>query len=118
MGFASDGQRVASGRTPQLSTNWQVYTGSGIFVDVDTTAAKFTGNPVYLTSIGGVSSHWSTIGATSIYPIGPGIQPGTGLPTATGFRVYVQWADRTTALTPAQAKGFGWHINWIGYEQP
>ncbi len=112
MGFIPDGLRIASGRTPQGTTNWQVYTATGIFVDVDTSAGRLTKNPVYVTSIGGTSSHWATTGASSIYPI----PPVTTTPTATGFRIYIRWVDNSP-LTPAQANAFGWHINWIGYEQ-
>lgn len=97
-------QRIASGQTTPGATGWQVYTATGIYLDVNTTSGKFSSTPVYLTSIGGISSHWATIGATSVYQ-----------PTPTGFRVYVRWVDGAT-LTPAQANGFKWHINWIGME--
>lgn len=97
-------QRIASGRTTPGSTNWQVYSPTGIMVNVDTTSGKFSSVPVYITSIGGNSSHWATTGATSVY-----------LPTTTGFRVYVKWSDNSP-LTPAQANSFQWHINWIGME--
>ncbi|HEV7570875.1 MAG TPA: hypothetical protein VGQ21_05195 [Thermoanaerobaculia bacterium] len=98
--------KIGSGRTTPGSTAWQAYNGGtpGIFVDVNTSAAGFSGTPLYFTSIGGNSSHWGTTGATSIY-----------LATPTGFRVYVRWSD-SSALTPAQANGFQWHINWVGYE--
>lgn len=97
--------RIASGRTTPGQTAWQQYlNGGGIFVDIDTTAAQLTGTPVYVTSIGGNSSHWATTGATSIY-----------LPTATGFRVYVKWANNNP-LTPVQANGWQWHINWIAMD--
>jgi hypothetical protein len=96
--------RIASGRTTPGSTAWQVYVATGIVLDVDTSAAHLTGTPVYVTSIGGTSSQWSTTGATSIYQ-----------PTATGFRVYVKWSDNSP-LTPAQANAFQWHINWIAME--
>jgi hypothetical protein len=108
-------QRIASGQTPPGSTAWQLYAPAGnptgIYVDVNTTSGKFSSVPAYVTSIGGQSSHWATTGATSVY--GPNVA-GT-LPTATGFRVYVRWADGSP-LTPAQANGFKWHINWIGME--
>jgi hypothetical protein len=101
--------KIASGRTTPGATAWQPYPSAadsrGVYVNVDTSAAGFTGTPVYITSIGGNSSHWATTGATSIY-----------MPTATGFRVYVRWADGSP-LTPAQANGFGWHINWMGMQQ-
>jgi hypothetical protein len=99
-------QRIASGQTPQGSTAWQVYQGStpGIFVDVNTTSGKFSSVPVYVTSLGGTSSHWNTTGATSVY-----------VATATGFRVYVRWWDGA-ALSPAFANANNWTINWIGME--
>lgn len=96
--------RIASGRTTPGSTAWVVYSATGIYTDVNTTAGKLTGTPVYVTSIGGTSSHWATTGATSVY-----------LPTATGFRVYVKWSDNSP-LTPATANGFQWHINWIAMD--
>lgn len=96
--------RIASGKTPPGTTAWQQYQGgAGVFVDVNTSAGKFS-VPVYVTSIGGNSSHWATTGATSVY-----------LATATGFRIYVRWSNGA-ALTPATANGFQWHINWIGME--
>ncbi len=103
--------RIASGQTKPGGTAWTVYTADGIYVDVDTTSGKFTSVPAYVTSLGGTSSHWATTGATSIY--GPNVIDT--LPTATGFRVYVRWANGGN-LTPAQANGFKWHINWIGME--
>ena len=97
--------KIASGSTTPGSTNWQAYGGNGVYLDVDTSAGKFTTTPKYLTSIGGNSSHWATTGATSIYNATP-----------TGFRVYVRWSDGS-ALTPAQANSFQWHINWLGVEE-
>ncbi len=99
--------RIASGKTPPGATAWQQYNppaNTGIYVDVDTSAAHFASVPVYITSLGGNSVHWATTGATSVY-----------VPTATGFRVYVRWANGNP-LTPAQANQTKWHINWIGME--
>jgi hypothetical protein len=99
--------RIASGRTTPGSTAWQAYVpsnGRGIYVDIDTTAAQLTGNPVYITSIGGSGNQWATIGASSVY-----------LVTATSFRIYIRWVDYSP-LTPAQANGYQWHINWIAME--
>jgi hypothetical protein len=97
--------KIGSGRTTRGSTAWQPYNGTaGVYVDVNTAAAGFSATPLYFTSLGGGSSHWATTGATSIY-----------LATATGFRVYVKWSD-SSALTPAQANSYQWHINWVGYE--
>jgi hypothetical protein len=98
--------RIGSGRTTPGNTNWQPYnvgTG-GIYIDVDTSAAGFSGIPVYVSSIGGTSNHWATTGGSAIYAA-----------TATGFRVYVRYADGG-AITPAIANQFSWHINWIGMD--
>src|SRR4028119_986415 len=93
---------IARGSTPVGNTAWQQYfNGEGVFVDVDTSSAGFATTPIYITSLGGNSSHWVTTGATSIY-----------FPTPTGFRVYVRWSTGGT-LTPATANQLGWHINWI-----
>lgn len=98
-------KKIASGRTPPDSTQWQQYPGgAGVFVDVDTSSAKFSGVPVYITSIGGNATHWATTGATSIY-----------FPSTRGFRVFIRWSDGGT-LNPATAHGYRWHINWIGME--
>jgi Zn-dependent M28 family amino/carboxypeptidase len=95
--------KIASGSTTPGSTNWQPYGGdTGVYLDVDTSAGKFTTTPGYITSLGGISSHWATTGATSIYDVTPN-----------GFRVYVRWSDGS-ALTPAQANSFQWHVNWLG----
>jgi hypothetical protein len=94
-----------SGSTTPGATNWQPYPGNtGIYLDVDTRAGKFTTTPKYFTSLGGASSHWATTGVTSIYT-----------PSPTGFRVYVRWSDGST-LTPAQANSLQWHVNWLGVE--
>ena len=96
--------QVVGGATPVGNTAWQPYT-EGIFVDVDTSSAQFASTPIYITSLGGNGGHWATTGATSIY-----------LPTRTGFRVYVRWANGGS-LTPAIANQNGWHINWIASGQ-
>jgi hypothetical protein len=102
--------KLGTGRTTPGSTAWQPYNAgtTGIYVDVSTTAAGFSGTPVYLTSIGGTSGHWATTGATSIYPT-------PGVPMNQGFRIYVRWADGSS-LTPAQANSWSWHISWAGIE--
>ena len=104
-GGSSVSIKIASGSTTPGSTNWQPYAGNtGIYLDVDTSAGKFTTTPKYITSLGGNSSHWATTGATAIYT-----------PSPTGFRVFVRWSNGS-ALTPAQANSFQWHINWLGIE--
>ena len=88
-----------------LSTPWQQYTGPGgsdIYIDVNTSFARFPGPPVYSTILRGTSGHWETTGVTSIYNA-----------TANGFRVYVRRPDGRT-LTPQEARDNGWYIEWVG----
>ncbi len=95
-------QIAARGSTPLGNTAWQQYPGGeGVYVDIDTSSAGFTTTPIYITSIEGITRHWGTTGATSIY-----------LATPKGFRVYVRYFDGSP-LTPAEANNNGWHINWI-----
>jgi hypothetical protein len=98
---------IASGQTPPGTTNWQQYTGniSGIFVDVNTSAAGFSTTPVYVTSLGGNSGNWSTTGGSSVYQ-----------ETPAGFRVYVRFPG-SASITPAEANSWQWHINWIAIQQ-
>ncbi|RBQ18619.1 hypothetical protein DP939_19210 [Spongiactinospora rosea] len=97
--------RIAAGSTAP-GQGWQPYGANGIYIDVDTTSGRFTGAPIYVSSVGGTGTQWGLVGPSAIYS-----------PTATGFRVYVQWRDGA-GLTPAHAQQYGWHINWIGYDNP
>lgn len=97
--------KIASGKTAPGSTNWKPYGTTGIYVDVNTSFAGLKGTPVYMTSLGGSSQHWQAIGVTSIYS-----------PTATGFRVFVRWINGGP-LSPGQANGLKWHVNWMAMEQ-
>jgi len=85
-------------------SDWQVYSANGIMVDVNTSAAGFTATPRYITTLHGMSNHWTTAGGTSVY-----------VPTPTGFRIYVKWVD-SSALVPATAQNLGWYIQWIGIQ--
>ena len=94
--------QIAAGSTVPGATAWQIYDASGIYVDVDTSAARFTRVPVYVTSLGGNAHHWATVGGSSVYQ-----------PTAGGFRVYVRFAAGHV-LTPAYANSNAWIVHWIG----
>lgn len=96
--------KLGSGATPQGTTDWKPYSGVGVYVDVNTTAAGFNKTPKYFTMLGGSSSQLATTGATSIYS-----------PASTGFRVYVRWSNGIE-LTPETANSYGWHIQWLGIE--
>jgi hypothetical protein len=90
--------RVVVGKTDPQQTPWVQYNDGGISVDIDTANAGFAVTPYYFTSLGGHTNNALAQGVTSIYE-----------PTAKGFRVYVN----ARQLTAAQAKEWGWHINWI-----
>ncbi|GLW11941.1 hypothetical protein Misp01_70690 [Microtetraspora sp. NBRC 13810] len=97
--------RVAAGSTTP-GQGWVAYGANGIYIDVDTSSGRFSGTPVYTSSVGGDGTQWGLVGTSAIYS-----------PTATGFRVYVQW-NNLTALTPAHAAQFRWYVNWIGVDNP
>ncbi|MCI5117686.1 MAG: hypothetical protein D3913_06930 [Candidatus Electrothrix sp. LOE1_4_5] len=106
----SGAKKIACGSTEPGATEWIQYGGdakTGVYVDVDTSAASFTKTPIYTTSIAGKSSHWHTTGASSVYN-----------PSPTGFRIYVRWSELDNPMTPetANQSKFQWHINWIGIE--
>jgi hypothetical protein len=90
--------RIVVGRTDPKKTRWVQYSEGGVAVEVDTSSAGFSAPPYYFTSLGGHTNNWMAQGVTSIYE-----------PTAKGFRAHVGYRG----LTAAQAKDWGWHINWI-----
>ncbi len=83
------------------STGWKTY-DQDIGLDVDTSQCNFANGEdiVYMTSLGGESSHWSTTGATSIYAA-----------DSNSFQVYLHYTPG--AMTPDTANDWGWHINWL-----
>ncbi|MFC0436991.1 hypothetical protein [Kutzneria buriramensis] len=100
--------RIGSGRS--ATCQWTQYSPDGITMQVDTSAAGFAGTPVYVTSIGGSSSHWSLAGTGAVYA------PDNGN-LRTGFRIYLRWAvPDGAALTPVMACNYGWFVQWIGSE--
>ena len=101
------GKRTAAGRTKPGRTNWMQHTeDNSIYVDIDTSSGRFSGIPLYITSIGGDSFHEKTVGAASICEA-----------SATKFRIYIKRVDGGP-LTPETANKFKWHINWLGIEVP
>lgn len=97
------GPKIATGCT--LASEWQQHQiNAGVFVDVDTSAARFTRTATYITALHGFGAHWRTTGGSSVYNA-----------TATGFRIYVRFVGGGP-LTIALAQQYGWHIQWIGVE--
>ena len=94
--------QIGAGSSIPGATAWQVFDPSGIYVDVDTSAAGFGRVPVYVSALGGTAHHWEATGGSAIY-----------LPTAAGFRVYVRLASGAP-LAPAFANANGWIVQRIG----
>jgi len=94
---------ACAGHTNSGSTNWQQYSGDGIYVDVDSSPCGFTTTPAYVSSIVGKSNHWKSKGSSEIYS-----------PSATGFRVYIL----SPGITPVQANSWGWHMNFMANAMP
>lgn len=68
-----------------------------VHVDIDTSHCGLTGDPLYFTSLGGESRHWSSRGVTSIYRSGP-----------QGFRVVV-----LSSGAPELSDRGNWYVNWM-----
>ena len=99
---AGNALRICCGATPEGKTAWQVYTESGVYVDVDTSMCRFSNTPIYIVNMHGSSYNWETTGGSSAYSR-----------TATSFRVYVRFSD-SRQLAPEFANSSGWHIQWVG----
>ncbi|MGH8000540.1 MAG: hypothetical protein ACREPR_14200 [Brasilonema sp.] len=104
--------KIASGSTTPGATNWQPYTNPAvpgwIYVDIDTSGAKFTATPQYTISIGDPNDFGAaawTLGTSTVY-----------LATPTGFRVYLRFTNESNQpnLTPEIANQYKWQVNWIG----
>jgi RNA polymerase sigma factor (sigma-70 family) len=111
--------RVAYGRTAP-GEGWKPYgtteeqAAQGIYIDVDTSAAKFKSVPVYITSLGGESAHWEVTGISAIYPRED--QDKKLLPLQTGFRIYLRFRpSEVTPLYNLQEASKKWYVNWVAY---
>ena len=82
-------------------TAWTPVTWNSIRVFIDTSGAAFSNTPLYWTSLGGNTRHYTTIGATSIID-----------PSASGFFIYLIYTNGS--IDPATANSRNWHINWCG----
>lgn len=73
--------KIVAGSTSPAATNWQPYNNekTAVYVDVDTSVAKFSKTPLYFTSLWGGTAQWNAIGVCAIYA-----------PSPTGFRVNVK----------------------------
>lgn len=88
-----------SGNTP--STNWKAYNSKIIYRDVNIPSSCKTVTPgrVFFTSLVGSAEHRTASGVNTIYR-----------KTDDSFRVYLH---REAGVTPNQASGWNWAINWL-----
>ncbi|MER7500733.1 hypothetical protein AB0L05_02910 [Nonomuraea pusilla] len=102
---ATSRMTIASGQT-EAGVGWQYYDNPtpGLYLDVDTSDAGFKTTPTYTASVGGRQFMFQLTGTSAIY-----------MPTSTGFRVYVRWADNAP-IEVADAVKYGWYVSWIGVD--
>jgi hypothetical protein len=82
--------------------SWARYGSSGLYMDVDTSACKFTITPAYVSSIQGDSAHWQLVGVNSVYSA-----------SSKGFRVYLWHPVLRGSFMEFFAKKFKWKVNWL-----
>jgi hypothetical protein len=113
--LAAGPSKTAYGRTAP-GEGWQPYAvdeTKGIFIDVDTSAAKFKSPPIYITSLGGEACHWEVTGASAIYPREDADKKP--LPLESGFRIYLRFLPGPERLVEYQDAQKRWYVNWVAY---
>lgn len=97
---------IASGQTSP-GEGWQQNGDDGIYLDVDTSSAKFSTTPTYVISLGGPGgSMWQAGGgASSVYDTTP-----------QSFRVYIRRSDGAALPVATITDDWKWYVNWIGIE--
>jgi hypothetical protein len=98
--------RIASGQTAP-GQGWQQHGEAGVYLDVDTSSAKFDSTPTYGVSLGGPGGNmWETTGgASSVYN-----------PTPKSFRVHLKRADGKPLSVQTVIDSYKWYVSWIGIE--
>jgi hypothetical protein len=100
---AGNSLRICTGSTPETNTDWKDYgDGKNIYVDVYTGNCGFSNTPIYLSNLACSGNCWGVPGGSSPY-----------FSINTKFRVYIYCSLSGGSCTPAQAKLWKWHINWV-----
>lgn len=89
------------GNTP--TTNWKTYTGAAgvIYQTVDISQYNFQNPPKVLTSLSGISSHWTCLGMTHVTSL-----------TKDSFIIYLKQVD-STSLTVGFATNYNWQVQYL-----
>ncbi|CAF0863365.1 unnamed protein product [Rotaria sordida] len=85
-------------------THWQLYSTTGITMNIDTKNCSFNSTPYYFTSLTGSNYHWLLAGYTAIY-----------FSTNISFTIYAYpLATMTNAAMLTTSQTSKWNINWFG----
>jgi hypothetical protein len=105
--------KIACGSTAP-GEGWQPYKDEklpGIFIDVDTSEARFKSAPVYIISVGGEAGHWEVTGGSAVYPrLDKEEKP---LPLEGGFRVYLKFPPDPESVKAFEEFKKAWYVNWL-----
>jgi hypothetical protein len=112
--------RIAFGSTA-AGEGWQPYDPEGkgpgkhigVYIDVDTSEARFRSVPVYVTSLAadGEHGHWEVTGASAVYPRLD--KEGKPLPLEGGFRMYLRSPSAPDQVTVLEAARRAWYVSWV-----
>lgn len=99
---------IGTGKTEPGNTDWKPVPNDerAIYVEVDTSSARFNTTPNYVASLGGSRDQWLLTGTSAIYHASP-----------TRFSIYLHGWDGEQYLTPQFANDRNWHVIWIGAEE-
>lgn len=85
-------------------TLWQLYSNTGMTMNISTSSCNFISTPFYFTSLAGVTQHWDLGGYSAIYGA-----------TKNSFTIYtysLTGTNSTVSLNRTQT--YQWNINWFG----
>jgi len=96
---AAQEPQLCWGGTSKKNTKWTQYTRQGVTITMDTKLCAVIDTPVYVSSMGGISSHWTSTGSSAIYK-----------DTWKSHQIYIYYQD---GITVNSAKNFKWHMNFL-----
>jgi len=92
--------KVCAGSTGRATTDWTNNSSDGVYYDVDISDCGFKTIPTVTTAVEGSSSHFVSLGTSSIYNTSP-----------SAFRIYL----KNTYANPqgGAAENYKWNVEWI-----
>jgi hypothetical protein len=112
--------KIACGSTA-AGEGWQPYDPEGkgpdkhigVYIDVDTSEARFKSAPVYITSVASdeVLGHWEVTGASAVYLRMD--KEGKPLPLQGGFRLYLKSHSAPDQVAVLDSARKAWYVNWV-----